>query len=70
MILVDSQDQIFVHTNFDDAQKDIDALKKAGYEDKEITMIITSGETVLERFTLDNPPKGGSEPRVIEHVVL
>ena len=62
MILVDSDDQIFVCKDCNEANETVDALRKAGYKDSEITMIITSGETVLERYKLDNPPKFNPEP--------
>ena len=56
MILVDSGDQVFICKDCNECNKEYKALKKAGYQDSEITITILSGNTVMERYTVDKPP--------------
>jgi len=56
MILVDSEDQVFICKDCNECDEAYQGLKEAGYKDSEITITILSGETVMERYTVDKPP--------------
>ncbi len=56
MILVDSEDQVFICKDCNEANENVTRLQKFGYADSEITITILLGETVMQRYTLDKPP--------------